>query len=50
MDSKYTNEQIASDETLWNEYVDPQGNEPEAFDQLTFDERVAAIIEMFPAG
>jgi hypothetical protein len=37
---------IATNRNLWDERVDPDGNEPEAFD-LTINEKIAILVEMF---
>jgi hypothetical protein len=43
---KITYEMIATQKNLWEERVDPDGNEPEAFD-LTINEKIAILVELF---
>ena len=40
---------IAENKQLWEEYVDPDNNDPGAFDRMTVEERIAAQRQMFPA-
>lgn len=48
---QYTDEEIASNYTLWQEYADPHGTMSEAeFDAMTIAEKVAMLSEMFPNG
>lgn len=42
-----TMSEIAQDKNLWGQYVDPQNNDPEAFNRMTVWEKVAAQREMF---
>lgn len=45
-----TNQQIASDRNMWEQYVDPDGNEPESFDNTTEAERVKILQDLWPEG
>ena len=49
MNTKPTMEQIATDHDLWNQYVDPQNNDPEAFDRMTVEEKVQLQRGLWPA-
>lgn len=40
--------EIAEDRNLWSERVDPDNNDPEAFDRMTAAERLDTIHDMFP--
>ena len=40
--------EIAESRYMWDERVDPDRNDPEAFDRMTFSERLATIHELFP--
>jgi len=45
---KHTNEQIANDWNLWNQYVNPSGAQTiEQWEALTISERIAIIVECF---
>ena len=46
--AKHTIRQLATNRSLWEEYIDPQNNAPDAFDALTVAEKMEAIVEMFP--
>ena len=46
--SKPTMEQIATDRNLWNQYVDPQNNDPDAFDRMSVEEKVALQRDLWP--
>jgi Arc/MetJ-type ribon-helix-helix transcriptional regulator len=46
--NKPTMKRIASSKALWNEYVDPQRNDPELFDSLTVEQRINVQRELWP--
>lgn len=47
----YTNEQIAKNYNLWEQYADPQGTMSKGeFNMLTVKEKIAMLKEMFPQG
>lgn len=46
--SKPTMEQIATNRVLWEQYVDPQGNDPEAFDRMTVGEKIKLQAKLWP--
>jgi hypothetical protein len=48
MNSKPTMKRIANSKALWNEYVDPQRNDPELFDSLTVEQRINIQRELWP--
>lgn len=48
MNSKPSMTEIATDRNLWAQYVDPNNNDPEAFDQMTVDEKVELQRELWP--
>ena len=48
MNSKPTMIRIAQSKALWNEYVDPQGNDPALFDSLTVEQRVNVQRDLWP--
>ena len=48
MTHNYTTRELATDRNLWEEYIDPDNNAPTAFDDLTTEEKMEAIVEMFP--
>jgi hypothetical protein len=44
---KATLEQIVNNRDLWNQYVDPDGNEPQSFEQSKFD-KAATVAALWP--
>ena len=48
MNSKPSMTEIATDRSLWEQYVDPQNNDPEAFDRMTVEEKIALQRELWP--
>lgn len=46
--TKPTMQRIARSKALWMEYVDPQGNAPEQFDDLTVEQRVNIQADLWP--
>lgn len=48
MTSKPTMIRIAQSKALWNEYVDPQANDPALFDSLTVEKRVNVQRNLWP--
>jgi len=44
--SRYTNEQIASNEGLWDEYYNIHATDP--FDDNTYEERLVALNRDYP--
>lgn len=46
--TKPTMQRIARSKALWNEYVDPDANDPEQFDSLTVEQRVNIQAELWP--
>lgn len=46
--SSPTIEQIARDENLWKQHVDPNNEQPGAFGEMTQAEREAVIRELWP--
>jgi hypothetical protein len=46
--NKPTMKRIASSKALWNEYVDPQRNDPELFDSLTVEQRINVQRDLWP--
>ena len=49
MNSKPSMEEIATTRELWQQYVDPQNNDPEAFDRMTVEEKIKLQRELWPA-
>ena len=48
MSKKYSDEEIAEDFSLWGEYADPHATMSEReFDELSTEEKIAMLIEMF---
>ena len=43
-----TFQDIATSEQLWNEYVDPQNNDPESFDRMTTAEKIQLMKDLWP--
>lgn len=39
---------IAENRRAWEERVDPQNNDPGAFDRMTVDEKMRLIVELWP--
>lgn len=43
-----TVEEIASNQHLWNEYVNPGNDEPDAFDEMSTVHKMRLIVELWP--
>ena len=50
MSSEPSMTEIATDRSLWGQYVDPNNNDPEAFDRMTVAEKIALQQEIWPEG
>ena len=48
MSSEPSMTEIATDRSLWGQYVDPNNNDPEAFDRMTVAEKIALQQEIWP--
>lgn len=48
MNSKPSMTEIATDRSLWEQYVDPQNNDPAAFDRMTVEEKIDLQRELWP--
>jgi len=40
--------EIATNRELWNEYCDPGNNDPEGFDNMTTDDKIAMMVDLWP--
>lgn len=45
---KPTTEEIANNKELWSTYVDPDNQDPTAFETMTAEEKIAMIRDLWP--
>jgi hypothetical protein len=48
MSNSPTTSEIATDRDLWNEYVDPNNEDPGAFDRMTTAEKIEFVNDTWP--
>jgi hypothetical protein len=46
--NKPTVREIAEDQELWEQYVDPQNNDPQAFDRMSVPAKMRLIVKIWP--